>query len=150
MSPCSREPWGRRHGGARVPTQQARRGRRTVALLRELQGLAHGELRGVPGRAATGVRPLPVAAATADVHQRGDLPVTLGMPEAFLEEPDEQGRAVVRVERQLDVAPEVAWSLITNRDVLATWFPCEVEVAGDAWVPGAALTFRFGEEAGHL
>jgi uncharacterized protein YndB with AHSA1/START domain len=59
-------------------------------------------------------------------------------------------RAAVRVERQLADPPAVAWRSLTDPQELRGWFPCAVEVDGGGWQAGAALTFRFGPEAGDM
>lgn len=55
-------------------------------------------------------------------------------------------RPAVRLERRLADPPEAVWAAITERDRLRAWFPCDVIVAGDAWVPGAEISFRFPPE----
>jgi uncharacterized protein YndB with AHSA1/START domain len=52
-------------------------------------------------------------------------------------------RPAVRLERQLPDPPEIVWRALTERDQLRSWFPCDVIVEGDDWVPGAAITFPF-------
>ena len=55
-------------------------------------------------------------------------------------------RPAVRLERQLPDAPSVVWAALTDRDQLATWFPCDVVVAGGVWRPGADITFPFPKD----
>jgi uncharacterized protein YndB with AHSA1/START domain len=55
-------------------------------------------------------------------------------------------RPVVRLERLLELPPEQVWTSLTDRERIATWFPCDVEVDGGTWQVGAALTFRFPPE----
>lgn len=76
--------------------------------------------------------------------------MTVGAPEAFLEEPDEEGRAIVRIERLVDAEPVAVWSMLTDPAELASWFPCEVTVEGDDWTVGTSLTFRFDDAKGGL
>jgi uncharacterized protein YndB with AHSA1/START domain len=54
-------------------------------------------------------------------------------------------RPSVRLERHLPDPPPVVWRAITAPEQLRSWFPCDVEVAGGRWEPGAALTFSFAE-----
>jgi uncharacterized protein YndB with AHSA1/START domain len=56
----------------------------------------------------------------------------------------------IRLERQLPDPPEVVWRVLTERDQLRRWFPCDVEVDGGVWVVGAALTYRFPPEVMNL
>ena len=56
------------------------------------------------------------------------------------------GRPAVRLERYLPDPPAVVWQAITERAQLKSWFPCDVIVAGGAWVVGAAITFPFPPE----
>jgi len=55
----------------------------------------------------------------------------------------DQTRPAVRLERRLPDAPEVVWAAITERERLASWFPCDVIVSGGEWVPGAEISFPF-------
>jgi uncharacterized protein YndB with AHSA1/START domain len=55
-------------------------------------------------------------------------------------------RPAVRLERHLPDPPAVVWRALTDREQLRAWFPCDVIVAGGAWVPGAALRFPFPSE----
>jgi uncharacterized protein YndB with AHSA1/START domain len=59
-------------------------------------------------------------------------------------------RAAVRLERPLADPPPVVWRALTDPQQLRGWFPCAVEVDGGRWEDGAALTFRFGPEAGDM
>jgi uncharacterized protein YndB with AHSA1/START domain len=52
-------------------------------------------------------------------------------------------RPVVRLERYLPDPPAVVWQAVTDRTQLKSWFPCDVIVAGGAWVVGASITFPF-------
>jgi uncharacterized protein YndB with AHSA1/START domain len=54
-------------------------------------------------------------------------------------EPDGQSYRLL-VERHFDHAPEKVWSVLTERDLLMQWFPCDVE---GEWTEGAALRFIF-------
>jgi uncharacterized protein YndB with AHSA1/START domain len=56
------------------------------------------------------------------------------------------GPPAVRLVRHLPHPPSEVWHAITDRHALGAWFPCDVEVAGGHWTPGAALTFRFPPE----
>ncbi len=58
--------------------------------------------------------------------------------EARLEQ-DGTGYALI-VERRLAHAPEKVWRVLTERDLLRQWFPCDVE---GGWAPGADLRFTF-------
>jgi len=51
--------------------------------------------------------------------------------------------AAVRLERHLADPPATVWQALTDRQQLQSWFPCDVEVAGGTWTPGAAITFVF-------
>jgi len=42
--------------------------------------------------------------------------------------------------------PQVVWQALTEREQLKKWFPCDVVVDGERWVPGAGITFPFGPE----
>ena len=44
------------------------------------------------------------------------------------------------VERRLAHAPEKVWRVLTERELLKQWFPCDVE---GEWKVGAALRFEF-------
>jgi uncharacterized protein YndB with AHSA1/START domain len=55
-------------------------------------------------------------------------------------------RPAVRLERYLPDPPAVVWQAITEREQLKSWFPCDVIVAGGAWVVGAAISFPFPPE----
>lgn len=55
----------------------------------------------------------------------------------------EDTRPVLRFERVLARPPEAVWRAITEPGELAAWFPCGV--LADAWKPGAAIVFSFGE-----
>lgn len=55
-------------------------------------------------------------------------------------------RPSVRLERHLPDPPATVWRALTDRHQLKSWFPCDVEVAGGRWVPGAAVTFVFPPE----
>ena len=52
-------------------------------------------------------------------------------------------RPAVRLQRRLPDPPHVVWAAITERERLRAWFPCDVLVAGGAWVPGATISFPF-------
>jgi uncharacterized protein YndB with AHSA1/START domain len=52
-------------------------------------------------------------------------------------------RPAVRLERQLDDPPATVWNALTQREQLQSWFPCDVIVEGEQWVPGASITFPF-------
>ena len=52
-------------------------------------------------------------------------------------------RPAVRLERRLPDPPQAVWAAITEREQLRSWFPCDVLVAGGAWVPGADISFPF-------
>ena len=43
-------------------------------------------------------------------------------------------------ERQLSHPPEKVWRVLTERDLLKQWFPCDIE---GEWKPGANLKFHF-------
>jgi uncharacterized protein YndB with AHSA1/START domain len=49
----------------------------------------------------------------------------------------------VRLVRRVEVPIEDLWREITERERLATWFPCDVIVDGGTWSPGRAITFPF-------
>ncbi len=55
-------------------------------------------------------------------------------------------RPAVRLERHLPHPPADVWRAVTDREELRSWFPCDVEVIGGSWVPGAAIRFRFPPE----
>jgi uncharacterized protein YndB with AHSA1/START domain len=55
-------------------------------------------------------------------------------------------RPAVRLERHLSDPPEVVWRALTEREQLKAWFPCDVIVEGDRWVPGSDLMFPFPPE----
>jgi uncharacterized protein YndB with AHSA1/START domain len=55
-------------------------------------------------------------------------------------------RPAVRLERRLPDPPAVVWHALTDREQLRAWFPCDVQVAGGRWRPGAAITFTFPSE----
>jgi uncharacterized protein YndB with AHSA1/START domain len=50
-------------------------------------------------------------------------------------------RPVLRLERRLARPPAEVWRALTDRDELATWFPCDILT--DEWRSGAALRFVF-------
>lgn len=47
----------------------------------------------------------------------------------------------VRLERELDAAPQAVWEALTDPQGLRGWFPCEISV--ERWEVGASLTFSF-------
>lgn len=47
---------------------------------------------------------------------------------------------VLMVERQLGHPPEKVWNVVTERELLKQWFPCDVE---GGWEEGAQLKFNF-------
>jgi len=49
-------------------------------------------------------------------------------------------RYVLRVERRLTDSPERVWRVLTDRELLKRWFPCDVE---GEWTVGAELRFEF-------
>lgn len=51
--------------------------------------------------------------------------------------------ASVRLERILKDPPATVWSALTEREGLASWFPCGIVVVGGAWRVGARLEFPF-------
>ena len=54
---------------------------------------------------------------------------------------ERDGRAyTLKVERPLPHPPEKVWRVLTERELLRQWFPCDVE--GD-WQVGAKLRFHF-------
>jgi uncharacterized protein YndB with AHSA1/START domain len=56
------------------------------------------------------------------------------------------GRPALRFERRLPHPPARVWTMITDPDELATWFPARVHL--DAWEVGRTLRFTFdGEDA---
>jgi uncharacterized protein YndB with AHSA1/START domain len=55
-------------------------------------------------------------------------------------------RPVIRLERQLSDPPAVVWKALTEPDLLASWFPCQVLVEDGTWRVGATLTFPFPPE----
>lgn len=55
----------------------------------------------------------------------------------------EHGRASVRLERRLRDHPTTVWRSLTDRELLRSWFPCDVVVDGGRWVLGAAISFTF-------
>ncbi|HUA11621.1 MAG TPA: SRPBCC domain-containing protein [Solirubrobacteraceae bacterium] len=55
-------------------------------------------------------------------------------------------RPGVRLERSLALPPADLWLSLTDRSRLAVWFPCDVEVAGARWEPGAGILFTFPPE----
>jgi uncharacterized protein YndB with AHSA1/START domain len=59
-------------------------------------------------------------------------------------------RPAIRFERRLPDPPAVVWQAITDREQLKAWFPCDVEVSGGRWRPGAAITFTFPAEVADL
>ena len=56
------------------------------------------------------------------------------------------GNPRVRVERELADPPGTVWRALTDKDELARWFPCEVDVDGGAWRVGARITFTFPKD----
>jgi len=67
------------------------------------------------------------------------------MSEASLTTGGTQG-AAIRLERVLPDPPQIVWQALTEREQLKKWFPCDVVVDGERWVPGAGITFPFGPE----
>jgi len=56
------------------------------------------------------------------------------------------GRPALRFERRLPHPPSRVWTMITDPDELATWFPARVHV--EAWEVGRAIRFVFDGEDG--
>jgi uncharacterized protein YndB with AHSA1/START domain len=52
-------------------------------------------------------------------------------------------KPTIRLERSLPDPPSAVWRSLTDRDELKSWFPCDVLVEGDRWIPGAVITFVF-------
>jgi uncharacterized protein YndB with AHSA1/START domain len=57
-----------------------------------------------------------------------------------------EGRPALRFERRLPHPPARVWTMITDPDELATWFPARVHL--DAWEVGRTLRFTFDGEEG--
>jgi uncharacterized protein YndB with AHSA1/START domain len=55
----------------------------------------------------------------------------------------EGNRPAVRLERRLADPPSVVWQVLTDREQLASWFPCDVIVEGGRWEVGAVISFPF-------
>jgi uncharacterized protein YndB with AHSA1/START domain len=56
------------------------------------------------------------------------------------------GRPGLRFERRLPHPPARVWTMLTDPDELAAWFPARVHV--EAWEVGRALRFTFDEGGG--
>jgi uncharacterized protein YndB with AHSA1/START domain len=54
-----------------------------------------------------------------------------------------RSRATVSLKRQLKTSSTEAWSDLTDRDRLRTWFPCDVIVKGGVWRVGSMISFPF-------
>lgn len=57
-----------------------------------------------------------------------------------------EGRPALRFERRLPHPPARVWTMITEPDELATWFPARVHL--DAWEVGRTVRFTFDGEDG--
>ncbi|MBT8488012.1 MAG: ATPase [Gemmatimonadetes bacterium] len=53
---------------------------------------------------------------------------------------DDGARYTLTVERRLSYPPAKVWRVLTQRDLLVQWFPCDIE--GD-WIARAPLRFHF-------
>ena len=49
----------------------------------------------------------------------------------------------VQLARVVAASPESLWDMVTRRELLANWFPCDVVIEGDQWVRGASISFSF-------
>jgi uncharacterized protein YndB with AHSA1/START domain len=57
-----------------------------------------------------------------------------------------EGRPALRFERRLPHPPSRVWTMLTEPDELATWFPARVHL--DAWEVGRSVRFTFDGEDG--
>jgi uncharacterized protein YndB with AHSA1/START domain len=55
-------------------------------------------------------------------------------------------RAIVRLERRLVESPGSVWAMLTDREELRRWFPCDVVVEGGEWIVGRSIRFMFPPE----
>jgi len=54
-----------------------------------------------------------------------------------------RGTTAIRLTRTLPDTPREVWELLTSREQLARWFPCDVVVEGGQWRVGATIRFEF-------